>query len=266
VGDPALARELGCFVAEGRLVVKRVLVDGRYRVRSLLVTPQALQDLADVLPSLPAEADVIVAGHELVGEVTGFNIHRGWLALMERPPAANWRECVDEVGRRAGERPGDDAMLAVLENVGNPDNIGGIFRNAAAFGVGAVLLGPGCSDPLYRKAIRTSMGASLAVPHAPAEHWPGVLDALRDAGWTVAALAIDGEVALDDWLERNAPPARIAWLLGHEADGLTAAARARAAVRVRIPMAPGTDSVNVATAAAIAFHATRAAARRRGDA
>jgi tRNA G18 (ribose-2'-O)-methylase SpoU len=253
VGDPALVREQGCFVAEGRLIVRRAIGDGRLRVRSLLVAARVLDTMSAVLQALPADAAVYVAGADVVRGVTGFNIHRGCLALVERPAPLDWRALVGDASA--------PATLVVLEAVANPDNIGGVFRNAAAFGATAVLLDPACSDPLYRKAIRTSMGAALAVPFATVAPWPGALAELRSLGWTVAALTGRGDQALAEFAARQDGLAKTALLLGHEGEGLSHAALAAADVTVRIPMAPGIDSLNVATAAAVALFAGRSSSQ-----
>lgn len=240
VPDPELLARRGLFVAEGRHVVRRLLAS-RFRTRSLLVTPSvraALADLVDASGDLP----VYVVDQDVMNGITGFNIHRGCLAVGQRPPAAG----VDDVTRNA-------SRVVVLERVSNADNVGGIFRNAAAFGAGAVLLGPSCADPLYRKAIRTSMGASLRVPFATLDDWPGDLSRLRAAGFTLLALTpADGARPIRD--AAPGAPGRAALLVGHEGEGLSPEALSAADACVRIPMAAGIDSVNVATAAAIALY------------
>lgn len=248
VGDPAIARETGGFVAEGRLVVRRA-IDAGYRVRTLLVSAGALEDLKGALEVLAEDVDVFVAETAVFRGVTGHDIHRGCLALVDRPPARDWRALADAASQ--------GAQLVALERVANPDNIGGVFRNAAAFGACGVLLSPGCSDPLYRKAVRTSMGTVLAVPYAVAHPWPQALSVLRERGWTVAALTGAGETTLEAFASGLAPDACVAWALGHEGEGLGAETRSLADARVRIPLAPGIDSLNVAVAAAVALHAGR---------
>ena len=152
VSDPELARTRGIFVAEGRLVVRRLLTASSFRPRAVLVTPSAMEALEDALPARP-DVPVYIVPKDVMEGVAGFNIHRGCLATGERPARVDWRSCVARA-RRA----------VVLERVGDADNVGAIFRSAAAFGAGAVLIGPACADPLYRKAIRTSMGAALTLP------------------------------------------------------------------------------------------------------
>src|SRR5262245_33656528 len=153
VAEPELARERGLFVAEGRLVVQRVIDAGPTRIISLLVDEAGRRALETSLARLPAVTPVYVCDTALLTAIAGFNIHRGCLALAERPVSGT----VDGLLRKS-------RLLVALENVANADNIGGVFRNAAAFGADAVILSPSCGDPLYRKAIRTSMGAALSVP------------------------------------------------------------------------------------------------------
>jgi tRNA G18 (ribose-2'-O)-methylase SpoU len=240
VRDPELLRSHGVFVAEGRLVVLRLLESSRFRTRSVLVTATARAELSDLLERLDDATPVYEADIDLFRQLAGFNVHRGCLAIGERPAPTPW----PDVLRHA-------RTVIVLEEVGNPDNVGGLFRAGAALGADAVLLSPGCADPLYRKSIRTSMAATLTLPFASAEPWPDVLDDLRRDGIEIVALTTSGSVELDSF--RRAP--RIALVAGHEGRGLSEGALARAERRVRIPMAPGADSLNVVTAVAIALHA-----------
>jgi len=246
VREPELVRGRGLFVAEGRLVVRRLIEDARYEVRSVLVTEAARASLAAALSRLPPEVPVFVCAAEEFRGLTGYNIHRGCLALARRPPDPS----VDAIARGA-------RRLVVLEEIANPDNIGGAFRNAAAFGVGGVVLSPGCSDPFYRKAIRTSMGATLRVPFARDERWPEALATIRAGGFTIVALtprepAEDLAVAA-----ARLAGGRIALVLGTEGAGLTPAVEDAADVRVRIPIRPEVDSLNVAVATGIALYAFR---------
>jgi tRNA G18 (ribose-2'-O)-methylase SpoU len=228
------------FIAETRLVVRRLLTAGRFRVRSVLGTEAALADLADVLA--PA-GEVLVAPDAVIQGVVGFNFHRGCLAVAERGPE------VAPATLHGGR------LLVVLEGMANPDNVGGVFRNAMAFGADGVILSPGCADPLYRKALRVSMGATVTVPFARAAEWPAALHGLRAAGFQVVALAPrPGGVDIAEFGARRALPERVALVLGAEGDGLSAAARAAADVEVAIPMAAGVDSLNAATASGIALH------------
>jgi tRNA G18 (ribose-2'-O)-methylase SpoU len=241
LSDAELLQRSGAFVAEGRLVVRRLLASSRFRTRSVMVTEPALASIADL--DLPSSLPVYVVPQVVMNQVSGFNIHRGCLAIGERCPDEPWRTLAATARR-----------LVVLERVGNADNVGAIFRNAAAFGVDAVLLGPSCVDPLYRKAIRTSMGASLTVAFAPASPWPEALETLGTLGFQRIALTPGGRAAGLDAVARAAAGERFALLLGHEGDGLTDDALSRCDHQARIPMARGVDSLNVATAAAVALY------------
>ncbi|MGE0363869.1 MAG: TrmH family RNA methyltransferase [Vicinamibacterales bacterium] len=232
----------GLFVAEGRLVVERLVGLPHLSLQSLLLTPAARAAMTEVLARLPSEVPVYVADQPLMNDVAGFNIHRGCLGLAARPAARPWPPPDLARWRRA----------LVLEGVNNPDNVGGLFRAAAALGVTAVVLGPHCGDPLYRKAIRTSMAATLSLPFVTAPHWPNALDELRRAGLPVVACTpADSAPSLYDV---GLPP-RAAVLVGAEGAGLSAAALAAADLQVRIPMHGGLDSLNVTTAAAIVLSA-----------
>ena len=242
LADPAFLVAAGVLVAEGRLVVQRLLALPRFRTQSVLVTPAAADALTGALAAMPSPPPVYLVGQAVMNGVAGFNIHRGCLALAERPAIP-----VLSAAALAGAR-----RLVVLEHVNNPDNVGGIFRSAAAFGVDAVILGPECGDPLYRKAIRTSMSGTLQVPFAYAGQWPEALTTLRHRGFRVLALTPAPDArALDD-VPRNLD--RVALVVGSEGDGLSAEALAAADEHVRIPMPGSADSLNVTVAASIALH------------
>jgi tRNA G18 (ribose-2'-O)-methylase SpoU len=213
----------------------------------VLLTENAYRGLADVIEPRLADTAVFLVQEGAIEALTGFNIHRGCLAIGERPARTT-------VGELLARRPAA-RRLVVLERIANADNMGGIIRNAAAFGADAVVLGPGCCDPLYRKAIRVSMGAALRVPCCHAGDWEADLGLMRSAGFTVAALVpaveADDIGRLASALSRTG---KVALLAGSEGAGLTPEALAHADVRVRIPMAPGVDSLNVATAVGIALH------------
>jgi tRNA G18 (ribose-2'-O)-methylase SpoU len=245
--DPELLRRGEIFIAEGRLVVRTLLAESPLAVRSVLLTENARRGLADALEPRVPTLPVFIVPEGTLAALTGFNLHRGCLAVGERPR----RERVGALlGRMASVR-----RLVLLEQIGNADNLGGIFRNAAAFGVDAVVLGPGCCDPLYRKAIRVSMGAALRVPFCHATDWPADLDAIRAAGIKVAALTPSpAAVAIASWAADLPSGARLALLAGSEGAGLSEAALTHADAALRIPMAPGMDSLNVATAVGIALH------------
>jgi tRNA G18 (ribose-2'-O)-methylase SpoU len=179
-----------------------------------------------------------------MAQVVGFHLNRGVLATADRAPVPSAPELIAR-----------SHHLAVLEGVNDHENLGALFRNAAALGVDAVLLGPGCADPLYRRSVRVSMGHVLRVPFAPLRPWVAGIEVLRAAGFRVAALSptLDALPLAQAGLGAD----RVAWLLGAEGPGLSAEALAAADLVVRIPMAPGVDSLNIATAAAIAFASAR---------
>ena len=242
IGDAALLRERGLFIAEGRLLVERVLGDRRCALESLLLNRASFDALQPSLEANAPDAMVFLCDTAAFEAITGFNFHRGCLALVRRPPATSWRDAVRTCG-----------LIVILENVTNADNVGSVFRNAAAFGVGAVLLTPTCCDPLYRKAMRTSMGASLQVPFARVEPWPAAVAELRDEGFTMVALSPrEPSVSLEPFVAAGVP-ARMALLVGTEGDGVTRAAEAAADVRVRIPTSATVDSLNLAVATGIAL-------------
>ena len=242
VADPDRLHRRGDFIAEGRLVVERLIAArARYDIQALLLSDAALPALAasvDLVPDVP----VYVCAATEFRRLAGLNLHRGCLALARRPaPAA-----VDDL--IAGAR-----TVLVLEAIGNPDNIGGIFRNAAAFGVDAVLLSPGCGDPLYRKAIRTSMAATLTVPFAVLAPWPSTLARLRGIGFRVVALTLQADAVPLSGAALTTIATRLALLLGAEGSGLSADALAHTDLRVRIPMTSAVDSLNVAVACGVAL-------------
>jgi tRNA G18 (ribose-2'-O)-methylase SpoU len=209
IPDADLVERRAIFIAEGRLVVTRLLEHSRLVARSLMVTDAALASIAPMLAGRP-DLPVYRVAQPVMDQVAGFNIHRGCLAIGERPPRARWNDVV------AGAR-----TVLVLERVGNADNVGGMFRNALALGADAVLLGPACADPLYRKAIRTSMGAALLVPFADAEPWPDALRQLRHDGFAVIALTPSPAAPLLHDAVARVNGRRTALVVGHEGEGLT---------------------------------------------
>ena len=240
----------GTFIAEGRQVVRRLLDAGRYRARSALVTPPALAALGPALDA--AGVRTFLVRLEIVQAIVGLEFHHGCLAVGER-----------------GLEPSADGVFAeartdrvvVLEDLGDASNVGAIFRNALALGAGAILLSPGTADPLYRKAVRVSAGATVALPFARLLDWPRDLKRVRDAGYTLVALTPREDAVAIDALGRDRPRparlARLALLLGTEGRGLSPEALAAADLHVRIPMTPAMDSLNVATAGAVALQALR---------
>ena len=244
----------GLYIAESSTVIRRAIAAG-HRPRSFLMAPRWLTDLRDLLDAVGAGPDgdvpVFVGEPEVLEAVTGFHLHRGALAAMHRPALLPVAEVLAAARGGAGAR-----RVAVLEDIVDHTNVGATFRSAAALGVDAVLVSPRCADPLYRRSVRVSMGTVFQVPWTRLESWPGGLADLQAAGLTVAALALaDDAVTLDDLVA--APPQRLALVLGTEGDGLSRGAVAAADVVVRIPMAGGVDSLNVAAASAVAFWALR---------
>lgn len=240
--DAALRRRLehgrGVFIAEGELVIRQLLVSP-YPVRSVLLAPPRYERLRDALAGV--DAPVYVAPPAVLEAVAGFRIHRGAVAAAGR---------LKPMDPRAVLAPA--RVVAVLEGLNDHENLGALFRNAAALGVDGVLLSPTCADPLYRRSVRVSMGCVLRVPFATLAPWPAGLSAVADEGFEVVALtpaADAGPVSALDALQ-----GRVAVLLGAEGPGLSAGALRAAGRRLRVPMRDGVDSLNVATAAAIAFH------------
>jgi tRNA G18 (ribose-2'-O)-methylase SpoU len=241
----AVEAEQGLFVAESATVIRRLL-ESTHTVRSLLLLPAALDALRPAL--VDRAVTVLVAEREILGQVAGFDVHRGALAVAERP-----------VPPEPASLLGAARTVAVLEAVNDHENLGAIGRSAGALGVDALLLDPACADPLYRRSIRVSMGELLFLPWTRLAPWPAALRTVKDHGLALVALtpAADAD-PLEDVLDEVRGP--VALLLGAEGPGLSAGALALADRRARIPLAAGRDSLNVGHAAAIAFHA---AARRR---
>jgi tRNA G18 (ribose-2'-O)-methylase SpoU len=231
-----IERSQGMFIVEGHLSVA-ALLDSRYRARSILVTDAHAARYTEV------DVPVYALPSREIERLTGVHFHRGVLAAADRSALPT----VDELVATAGCR------LLVVEGVNDHENIGALFRNAAAFGVAGVVLDPTAADPLYRRATRVSLGHVLRVPFARAGAWPGALATLRHAGWTLVALSPTADEPLARLVAD--PPPKLALLLGAEGTGLSDAVQRQVDLGVRIPMAPGVDSVNVATAAAIALAA-----------
>ncbi|MGB3301981.1 TrmH family RNA methyltransferase [Gordonia sp. (in: high G+C Gram-positive bacteria)] len=230
----------GLVIAEGVLVVQRMIAS-RFAPHAFFGNSRRLGELVDDLKN-PALAGVPFyrASAEVMKDVIGFHLNRGVLAAARRPTELAVPDIIDGA-----------ETVAVLEGVNDHENIGSIFRNAAGLGVDAVIFGAGSADPLYRRCVRVSMGHALLVPFARSEAWPGDLDLLRDNGFTTVALTPGvGSVPLADAVTGG----RVAFLVGAEGPGLAEHTMRRCDVRARIPMARGTDSLNVATAAAIAFY------------
>jgi tRNA G18 (ribose-2'-O)-methylase SpoU len=242
VRERDLVGRRGEFIAEGEVVLRVLLGPAsRFRPASLLIAGKRLARLAPMLEAVPPDVPVYAAGQAVMDAIVGFPIHRGILGHGLAGPPADAAALLASLGPRA--------VVLVLFGIANHDNIGGLFRNAAAFGAAAVLLDAACCDPLYRKAIRVSVGAGITVPFArlPTDQDP--LELLAAAGFEALALSPAGAEPLAG-LRR---PDRVALLLGAEGEGLPPALLARART-LAIPMAPGWDSLNVAAAGAIALH------------
>jgi tRNA G18 (ribose-2'-O)-methylase SpoU len=233
----------GLFIAEGEIVA-RELFASKFVVRSVLVTPTRLLSMQDAIEALPNGTPVYVAERTVAEQIVGFDMHRGVLALGDR-----------------GARPSLEAVVSgarcvlLLEGLSNHDNVGSLYRSLSALGPAdaAVVLGPGCADPFYRKSLRVSMGHVLRIPTAWVDAWPADLGVLERAGFRTVALTPDPRaIPLSD-AGLRCPPDRIALMLGAEGPGLTQAAMAAADLRVRIPMNEGVDSLNVGVSAAIAL-------------
>jgi tRNA G18 (ribose-2'-O)-methylase SpoU len=229
----------GLFVAEGEKVIRRAIGAG-YPVRSLLITEDRLAALADLAGSCPGP--VYMVSPEVAEELTGYRVHRGALASMRRLPLPS-----------VAEVAGPARRIVVLEDIVDHTNVGAIFRCVAALGFDAVVLAPRCADPLYRRSVRVSMGAVFAVPYARMADWREGLSGLRSAGFRLLALTPAPD-AVPIGEAAAGVDGRIALLLGTEADGLSARWRGQADLPVRIPMSRGVDSLNVASAAAIACY------------
>jgi tRNA G18 (ribose-2'-O)-methylase SpoU len=241
---PDLPTGKGLVIAEGVLVVQRMLAS-RYTPHAMLGTDRRLAELQEDLAGTGSgvRAPYYRASADVMAQVVGFHLNRGVLAAARRVPEPTVAEVVD--GART---------VAVLEGVNDHENLGSIFRNAAGLGVDAVVFGSGCADPLYRRAVRVSMGHALLVPYARSADWPADLVTLTERGFRLLAMTPHPEARALSEAMTAVRDERIAVLVGAEGPGLTAAAQRLSDVRVRIPMSRGTDSLNVATAAALAFY------------
>ena len=240
----------GLFIAEGEKVIRRALASG-HRMRSMLLTEKWAEAMSDVIEA--AHAPVHLVSPAVAEAVTGYHVHRGALASMQRVPLPAPRQLLAPDGRTDLPR-----RVAVFEDIVDHTNLGAAFRSAAALGVDAVLVTPRCADPLYRRSVKVSMGTVFQVPWTRTGAWPDDIGRLRELGYLTAALALDEHaVDLDTLAGRRAE--RLALVFGAEGDGLRRATVAAADLTVRIPMAPGVDSLNVAAASAVAFYATRPA-------
>lgn len=241
--DGAALRHHNAFIAEGRSVVETLLTDSIYKPRSLLVAESKLKPLQPLLHRA-GDTPVYTLPDELIESVVGFDFHRGVLAAGQTAPDRE-ADALIQVAH---------PLLLALEGINNHDNIGAAFRNAAAFGVAAVLLDQRSADPLYRKSIRVSMGHALRIPFARAASSRKLNEALTTADYRVLALTPAPDApSLHDVCATITPEDRVCVLVGAEGPGLSVAAQRSATTRVRIPMAPGIDSLNLAAAAAVAL-------------
>jgi len=241
--DADALRARGLFAAEGRFVVERMLETGRYEPVVIAVTPATREAIAPLLGRAPGAPVVIELPARDLQALVGYPLDRGCVAIVRRPsPGA-----LDAVLASAS---GPGATWLVLHDVSNPDNVGSVFRSAAAFGARGVVLAGGCADPLYRKTVRTSLGNTLVTPYAQVESAQVAFEALQRASIRSAALVARGGEPLHAWR----PPPAVALWLGHEGAGLPDAVAARCHQQVTISMAGAVDSLNVAVAGAIALH------------
>ncbi|MDW4909915.1 RNA methyltransferase [Streptomyces sp. ADMS] len=260
----------GLFIAEGEKVIRRAK-DAGYEMRSMLLSAKWVDVMRDVIDELPAP--VYAVSPELAERVTGYHVHRGALASMQRKPLPTADELLQTarrvvvmesandhtgIGAMFASGPQDDTgqRIAIFEGFVDHANLGAAFRSAAALGIRGILLSPDCADPLYRRAIKVSMGAVFSVPYARFDAWPAGLDVVREAGFDILAMTPDEKATPLDRLDPKYFE-RCAIMLGSEGHGLSTFALRAADEWVRIPMSAGIDSLNVAAASAVAFYATR---------
>ncbi|MFQ5514106.1 MAG: TrmH family RNA methyltransferase [Myxococcota bacterium] len=243
VRDPVWLRRRDVFLVEGVTLVEKLLCSPRFHTRSLAVTATALERIAPALVGRGVTVFRVAA--QTLAAVAGVRFHQGCVAVAEPPPDPGLGVLLSQGARR----------WLVLENVSDPDNVGGVFRCARAFGADGIALGPGCAHPLYRKTTRTALGATLEMPFTRVEDWPWALKLFREFGLRLLGLTPHGPAVNLGRLGRFEPlPKRFALLVGHEGHGLSEAALGHCDQRVRIAMAPDVDSLNVAMAAGIALH------------
>ncbi|WP_167131619.1 TrmH family RNA methyltransferase [Paramicrobacterium chengjingii] len=241
--DVALRRVLepdgGLYLAESPKVIRRAIAAGHVP-RSVLLQEKWLADIEPDLAPFP-DVPVFVGTSDVLEELTGFHMHRGALASMHRPPLATVADTIANAHR-----------IVVLEDIVDHTNVGAIFRAVAGIGADAVLIGPRCADPLYRRSVRVSMGCVLQVPWTRMPDWSSSIAEVKTAGFHVAALALDDNAVTLDVFSQNAPD-KVALCLGAEGDGLSPRALRSADTTIIIPMLHGVDSLNVASASAVAL-------------
>lgn len=264
----------GLYIAESSKVLRRALVAGHVP-RSFFLAPKWVEGLSDILDAHP-EVPAFVGAPGVLEEITGFHLHRGALAAMNRPAplgvadllrgarrVAVLEDIADHTNVSGSKVQGLNrgpvrgrSRIAVLENLTDHTNVGAIFRSAAAIGVDAVLVSPQCADPLYRRSIRVSMGTVFQVPWTRIESWPGDLEVLKEAGYFLAGMSLgEGAITLDELVAQD--PQNLALVFGTEGEGLRPETDQVLDARVTIPMMNGVDSLNVAASSAVAFYATR---------
>lgn len=241
-----LETERGLYLAEGDKVIRRAIAAG-HTPRAAVMTQRWLDSLADFFPQDVAQ---FVVPEELLTELTGFQVHRGAIASMNRP-------ALPGLAQFLARRP-DARRIFILEDLVNHTNVGAIFRSAAALGVDAVLVTDHCADPLYRRSVKVSMGTVFQVPWTRITDWPRSIGELTDAGWVTASLALShNAVTLEEFAASEAASGKVAMILGTEGDGLAHATLAHCDYVVTIPMSGGVDSLNVAATSAVAAWALR---------
>lgn len=279
LSDAALRRrqdtEHGIYLAESSQVVRRAL-DAGHTPRSFFLSHRYLESMQDVFAVHP-DVPVYTGSDQMLEQITGFHLHRGALAAMDRPAPRSVEEVLHGARRvvvvedlvdhtnvcgpktyhqQAAPDMGKRRRVAVLEGLTDHANVGSAFRNAAALGFDAVLVSPDCADPLYRRAVRVSMGTVFQVPWTRFEAWPQGIELLQDEGYVVAGMTLGaGAITLDQLVEEDHE--KLAIVLGSEGHGITPKVDRRLDRRVTIPMMNGVDSLNVAAASAVAFYATR---------
>lgn len=256
----------GMYIAESSRVLRRALAAG-HKPRSFFLAEKWLPDLADIFEQHP-DVPAYIGSSALLEEITGFHLHRGAMAAMHRPAPVPLHELLAGARRVAvledivdhtnasGRKVPHRSRIAILENLTDHTNVGAVFRSAAAIGVDAVLVTPQCADPLYRRAIRVSMGTVFQVPWTRIESWPDDIELLKEAGYFVAGMSLgEGAITLDELVAQDHQ--NLALVFGTEGDGLKPETDRLLDARVTIPMMNGVDSLNVAASSAVAFYATR---------
>lgn len=256
----------GMYIAESSRVLRRALAAG-HRPRSFFLAEKWLADLRDVFEEYP-DVPAFIGSAALLEEITGFHLHRGAMAAMERPApvplsqllaaarrVACLEDIVDHTNVGCREIP-HRSRIAILEDLTDHTNVGAVFRSAAAIGVDAVLVTPQCADPLYRRSIRVSMGTVFQVPWTRVDPWPASIEQLKEAGYFVAGMSLgEGAITLDELVAQDHQ--NLVLVFGTEGDGLKPETDQLLDARVTIPMMNGVDSLNVAASSAVAFYATR---------